>query len=72
MEDVKTPKLDVRHSYCKPREFLLLASYFGEDDVNCTDSKPCYDCLRMCNIFSEDGNYIGTLAINAYRRSTPK
>nr|BDD47652.1 hypothetical protein 1 [bacterium] len=37
------------------RPVLLLASYCGDDNPNCTDTKPCDECLKMCNIaFVED------------------
>jgi hypothetical protein len=37
------------------RPVLLLASYCGEDNPNCTNIKPCDECLKMCNIaFVED------------------
>lgn len=38
-------------SLLKPRKrlVLLLASYCGEDNPECTESKPCIDCLQMCN-----------------------
>jgi len=37
------------------RPVLLLASYCGDDNPNCTDTKPCDECLKMCNIaFIED------------------
>jgi hypothetical protein len=44
-----------------PREFLWLASYCGEDDLECSEGRPCSECLAMCNIFGEDGNYIREL-----------
>jgi len=28
---------------------LILASYCG-DNPNCTEAKPCEECLKMCNI----------------------
>jgi len=31
------------------RPVLLLASYCG-DNTNCTDTSPCDECLKMCNI----------------------
>uniref|UniRef100_A0A6M3J3N7 Uncharacterized protein n=1 Tax=viral metagenome TaxID=1070528 RepID=A0A6M3J3N7_9ZZZZ len=31
------------------RPVLLLASHCG-DNPNCTDTKPCDECLKMCNI----------------------
>jgi hypothetical protein len=37
------------------RPVLLLASYCGDDTPNCTNTKPCDECLKMCNIaFVED------------------
>lgn len=35
---------------------LLLASYCGNENLNCSDDNPCIDCLRMCNVLeiSED------------------
>ena len=32
------------------RPVLLLASYCGDDNPNCTDTQPCDECLKMCNI----------------------
>jgi hypothetical protein len=32
------------------RRVLLLASYCGEDNPDCTASLPCQDCLAMCNV----------------------
>ena len=29
---------------------LLLASYCGSDDKDCTDDFPCDECMKMCNI----------------------
>jgi hypothetical protein len=29
---------------------LILASYCGDENPNCTDIKPCDECLKMCNI----------------------
>lgn len=51
----------------KNHKVLLLASYCGDRDSKCTDSKPCIDCLAMCNCFTVSDeainteNYIGTL-----------
>jgi hypothetical protein len=42
-------------------ELLLLASYCGDDNENCTESLPCNDCLAMCNVFDADGNYLREL-----------
>lgn len=37
------------------RPVLLLASYCSDDNPKCTDTKPCDECLKMCNIaFVED------------------
>jgi hypothetical protein len=43
------------------REFLLLASYCGNDNDECTEQRPCPDCLDMCNVFDEAGNYLREL-----------
>jgi hypothetical protein len=49
------------------RKVVLLASYCG-DNSNCTDKKPCLECLAMCNTFNiEDSaidteNYVDTLS----------
>ena len=29
---------------------LLLTSYCGDKNSNCTNIKPCDECLKMCNI----------------------
>jgi hypothetical protein len=29
---------------------LLLASYCGGDNIECTEELPCIECLKMCNI----------------------
>lgn len=44
------------------REYLLLASYCGEDNDACTERRPCEDCLAMCNIFNSDGGFIRVLS----------
>lgn len=69
-ESVAVPALN-RPSYCKPREFLLIASYCGDDNDACTDAQPCADCLRMCNIFGEDGRFKRTLGDYAPSSDTP-
>lgn len=33
----------------RKRRVLLLASYCGTDNPECTENKPCVDCLQMCN-----------------------
>lgn len=35
------------------RRYLLLASYCG-GEANCSDTRPCDDCLAMCNVFKVD------------------
>lgn len=32
------------------RRVLLLASYCGDDNSECSDDSPCVDCLKMCNV----------------------
>jgi hypothetical protein len=32
-------------------EYLRLASYCGSDNANCSDRRPCADCLALCNVF---------------------
>lgn len=59
------PNIGPRPPYCKPREFLLLASYCGDDTPGCTDARPCVDCLAMCNVFGEDGTYLRQLGTPA-------
>lgn len=31
-------------------KILVLASYCGPDDPQCTDDLPCPACLKMCNV----------------------
>lgn len=40
------------------REYLLLASYCGADNDDCTETRPCFDCLAMCNVFDESGKFL--------------
>lgn len=40
------------------RRVLLLASYCGDDNLDCTDSVPCRDCLGMCGIADIRGSII--------------
>jgi len=40
------------------RQYLLLASYCA-DNPKCSESRPCKECLGMCNIFDENLKYIG-------------
>ena len=35
----------------RAREYLVLASYCGDDNPKCTNRRPCGDCLAMCNVF---------------------
>jgi len=32
------------------RKAILLASYCGDLDSECTEDFPCDDCLKMCNV----------------------
>jgi len=34
----------------KGDRIIILASYCGEDNKNCSDDLPCRDCLGMSNI----------------------
>lgn len=67
---VRVPDLK-RPSWCPPREFMLIASYCGDDNDACTKAQPCADCLRMCNIFGEDGHFKRTLGDYAPSSDTP-
>ena len=58
----RVPPLE-RPPYCKPQEFLLLASYCGNDNDACTERRPCADCLAMCNIFGEGGEFLRELGV---------
>jgi hypothetical protein len=40
------------------REYLLLASYCGTDNDACTETRPCAECLEMCNVFDENGVFL--------------
>ena len=42
--------LDPDLSKPRKRRVLLIASYCGEDNPDCTEDRPCNDCLRMCNV----------------------
>lgn len=42
------------------REFLLLASYCDKGG-ECSEIRPCDDCLAMCNVFDEAGNFLREL-----------
>ena len=61
-QPVAGPSLGWKPANSSPRRFLLLASYCGEDNDQCTDKSPCPECLAMCNIYDEDSQYRGTLA----------
>ena len=54
----KVPSTRKVPSYCKPHEWLLLASYCGGENPECSERRPCYDCIRMSNVFGEDGTYL--------------
>jgi hypothetical protein len=56
-EPVAVPPLE-RYSYLQPRQFLLLCSYCGGDTEGCSDTRPCAECLAMCNVFDENGKYL--------------
>lgn len=45
----------------RKREYLLLASYCGTDNATCTEARPCSDCLAMCNVFDDSGNFLREL-----------
>jgi hypothetical protein len=34
----------------RKRRVLLLASYCETDDPDCSEERPCNECLRMCNV----------------------
>ena len=34
----------------KKKRVLILASYCGDDNSNCSQETPCNECLRMCNV----------------------
>lgn len=42
------------------RPAVLLASYCGDDNPQCTKMRPCPDCLAMCNVYEvmELGRYL--------------
>lgn len=33
---------------------VAIASYCGEDNDDCSNSRPCSYCLDMCNVFEMD------------------
>lgn len=45
------------------RRVSIIASYCGDDDPNCSNSRPCGDCLAMCNVAIAEGtlNVLGGL-----------
>lgn len=59
----------------RTRRVLLLASYCGDDDPNCTESVPCRDCLGMCNIVDMRGAIVANHGAidhaRAYRAPAP-
>ena len=61
-EPMNVPDLK-RPTYCKPYQFLLLASYCGGENDECSEKRPCPDCLAMCNVFDENGNYLRELGV---------
>ena len=56
-EAVAVPPLK-RYPHLKPREFLLFASYCGDDNDACSPRRPCAECLAMSNIYDENGKYL--------------
>ncbi len=34
----------------RKRRVLIITSYCGDDNPECTEDRPCNDCLRMCNV----------------------
>lgn len=54
------------------RKILILASYCGEDNSNCSDDHPCPECLEMCNVATTDGdlNVMGGLNFISPRTQT--
>lgn len=56
--DVVTVPPLTRYRYLKPREFLLFASYCGDDNDACSPRRPCAKCLAMSNIYDENGKYL--------------
>jgi len=61
MSETKTAKVPARDkapSYCEPHEWLLLASYCGSENPNCSPRRPCFECIKMSNVFGEDGTYL--------------
>ncbi|MGR9413114.1 hypothetical protein [Rhizobium leguminosarum] len=68
---VKVPELGSRPSYCEPLRFLLLASYCGGDNDNCSEQRPCQDCLAMCNIYDENGQYVSELGKSLTLKDDP-
>lgn len=58
------------------REVLLLASYCGDENPDCSDKVPCPDCLAMCNVYEVDfegARYLRSLApgrasVHAWKR----
>lgn len=47
------------------REYLLLASYCGDDNADCAECRPCSDCLAMCNVFDEQGKFLRELGLSS-------
>ena len=38
-----------------PARVLILASYCGDDNPDCTEERPCDECLGMCNVALAEG-----------------
>lgn len=56
------------------RRVLLLCSYCGEDNPECSDDSPCVECLQMCNVAEVDGeiNVLGGLEYISSTRPNDK
>jgi len=49
---------------------LLLASYCGDDNPECSDESPCVDCLKMCNVAVTGSDSLTVLGgLDTYRRN---
>jgi hypothetical protein len=69
-EPVAVPSLE-KYDFVAPREFLLLASYCGDDTPGCSDERPCTECLAMCNIYDADGKYLRQLGSPVAPQAVP-
>jgi hypothetical protein len=51
------------------RTVLLLASYCGGENDECTEELPCLDCLKMCNVVEIEGEITNNLGGYDYNKS---